>query len=162
MMRVLFLDIDGVLNSNRTAIAFGGYPHDVVGFHRAMFDEVALVMIRNLCLKANISIVVSSSWRIDTSWDHIGRGLDLPTIGQTPVLPAKRGEEIKAWLDAHPEVVEYAIIDDDGDMLTEQESRFVHVRGADGVSFSDFNKLCGLFGTNPYDCSSTKLRERAV
>jgi hypothetical protein len=41
-MKVLFLDIDGVLNSARTAVACRGYPMDLDGYHRAMFDEVAL------------------------------------------------------------------------------------------------------------------------
>ena len=37
----------------------------------------------------------------------------------------RRGSEIKAWLDMHPEVKKYVIIDDDGDMLEEQMSNFV-------------------------------------
>ena len=35
-----------------------------------------------------------------------------------------RGDEIQEWLDEHPEVEKYAIIDDDDDMLPEQEENF--------------------------------------
>ena len=42
-------------------------------------------------------------------------------IDRTPDLPGRlRGEEIEAWLAAHPEVEVYAILDDDTDMLPHQ------------------------------------------
>jgi hypothetical protein len=42
-------------------------------------------------------------------------------IDRTPDLPGRlRGEEIEAWLAAHPEVEVCAILDDDSDMLPHQ------------------------------------------
>ena len=46
-MKVLLLDIDGVLNSARTCTAFGGFP--VRLDHLEAFDKVALGMIQRLC-----------------------------------------------------------------------------------------------------------------
>jgi hypothetical protein len=38
-----------------------------------------------------------------------------------------RGQQIQAWLEKHPEVTRYAIIDDNSDMTEEQlEHHFVH------------------------------------
>ena len=36
-----------------------------------------------------------------------------------------RGQQIQDYVDAHPEITEYVIIDDDGDMLESQNDHFV-------------------------------------
>lgn len=48
-----------------------------------------------------------------------------------------RGEEIQMWLDEHPEVTNYVIIDDDNDMLDSQESHLVQTSWYDGIQ--DYN-----------------------
>ena len=113
-MKVLFLDIDGVLNSRRTAVAFGSYPHKLA--HLERFDHAALGLVRRLC-EAGVSVVLSSSWREEYQHSEIGRALDLPIIGGTPVLSGSRGSEIAAWLVEHEDVRTWAIVDDDPDML---------------------------------------------
>jgi hypothetical protein len=45
-----------------------------------------------------------------------------------------RGEEIKDWLQKNQEVQEYAILDDDSDMLPEQMDKFYHCDGYFGLS----------------------------
>ena len=43
-----------------------------------------------------------------------------------PILrAAQRGMEIKLWLDEHPTVTDYVIIDDKENILEEQKNRFV-------------------------------------
>jgi hypothetical protein len=153
-MKVVFLDIDGVLNSQRSCIAFGGYPHEVVGFHRDMFDEVALRLIRGIVKQAGASVVLSSSWRITNSAHEVANGLDLPIMDITPVRWAAgqvRGHEIAEWLSKHPEVESYAIVDDDSDMLPEQAPFFVHTSNFDGFRWADAQKLCELLGIDIYD-----------
>lgn len=158
-MKVLFLDIDGVLNSARTCMAFGAYPWEFDERSMGMFDHVAINMIRGLCAKGGVSIVVSSAWRTTHHWDAIGRALDLPTMDRTPSLCGTRGDEIKHWLDAHPECNHYAIVDDDPDMLPEQTPYFVKTDGHNGLMWGDFLKLCSLFGVNPHACAPTRIRE---
>lgn len=158
-LKVLFLDIDGVLNSSRTAVACKGYPLELDGYHRAMFDDVAVGLIRGLCAKGGVSVVVSSAWRITHHWDAIGRALDLPTMDRTPLLLGTRGDEIQHWLDAHPEVTQYAIVDDDSDMLPSQHFNFVKTDGRNGLMWDDFTKLCAIFGIAAHDCAPTRIRE---
>lgn len=148
-LRVIFLDIDGVLNSYRTYVAFGGFPHDLVPEHRQRFDEISISLLRNLCLAENISIVVSSSWRAKFKWQEIGEVLGLPAIGETPSLATLRGEEIAAWLVNHPEVEQYAILDDRDEMLPKQSAHFVHTNAKEGISYGNFVHLCHIFGTDP-------------
>lgn len=154
-MRVLFLDIDGVLNSTRTCVALGDFPHDVTPKGLALFDQVALKLIRALCHVGDIQIVLSSSWRIIHDYQELAVKLDLPIIDHTPNRwdPGQvRGHEIQAWLDEHPEVEKYVIVDDDSDMLEEQKASFVKTFHEDGLTWAPFCKLCDLFGVNPHDC----------
>lgn len=156
--KIVFLDIDGVINSHRSCIAFGGYPHEVVGFHRAMFDEVALALIRGIVKKAEAAVVLSSSWRTTHGYQEIAAALELPIIDRTPSLLGERGKEIAAWLVAHPEVECYAIIDDNSDMLPEQMPFFVHTSMYDGFAWKDAEKLAGLLGIHIYDVNHPRLK----
>ena len=156
-LRVLFLDIDGVLNSHRSCLALGGISHDASPDGLTQFDPLALAMVRGLCRGAGLSVVLSSSWRILNDWRELGPQLGLPMIGATPRLAGARGNEIAAWLLDHPEPVEaYAIVDDDGDMLPDQLPRFVQTRHTEGLLFGDVEKLAALFGVNVWDCAAPR------
>jgi hypothetical protein len=141
---VLFLDIDGVLNSMRSCEAYKGFPHGFDAKNMAMFDHTAIALIRRLCNETDASIVLSSSWRILHSVHECANGLDLPIFDRTPSLGTKRGQEIKAWLDAHPGVATYAIVDDDSDMLTEQRRYFVKTDIYEGLTFRNYRELVGI------------------
>lgn len=79
-MKVLFLDIDGVLNSHRTAVAFGGIPHTTANNGRARLDEVAIRLIGGIARAAGAVVVLSSTWRKHADWLDYGPALDLPII----------------------------------------------------------------------------------
>lgn len=149
-LKVIFLDIDGVLNSHRSAVAFGGYPHHAAD-HRGKFDEVAVRLIRGIAKAAGAKVVLSSSWRCDPEWREIGNALGIPLLDRTPSMLGPRGKEIAAWLDNHPEVERYAIVDDDGDMLPEQMPYFVHTTHQDGLTFGCAEKLAELMGIKIWD-----------
>lgn len=112
--RVLFLDIDGVINSERTFAAFGGYPHDFTASELARFDPVALALVRKLCDKSGCVVVLSSSWRLQFTAHEVAAGLDLPVFASTPDYGStfSRADEIAGWLAANPYVTHFAIVDD--------------------------------------------------
>jgi hypothetical protein len=140
--KVLFLDIDGVLNSRRSVIATGAFPHCFDDNNKKRFDWIAVGLIRELCEKEGASIVLSSSWRHGRNAVHeCANGLDLPIFDKTPDLPGVRGEEIQDWLNRHPEVIHYAIVDDNSDMLESQADHFVQTSEEDGLLFGDFVAL---------------------
>lgn len=141
-MKVIFLDIDGVLNSSRSCAVYGGYPFPGRREERdwEKFDGVAVGMLRRIVKKTGASCVLSSSWRLgmsDAEMRELGSYLDVPMIGRTRSNAGleKRGAQIQDWLDEHPEVERYVILDDDSDMLDEQRDCFVKVQFADGLSF---------------------------
>lgn len=148
-MRILFLDVDGVLNSTRTYIASGGYPKFL--HQRQGFDWVAIKLLQRFCDSSGVQIVLSSDWRGSFTAKEVGTAFGLPIIDSTPVLVEEiRGVEIKAWLDAHPDVEVYAILEDEAEMLPEQESRVVRTDPQEGMTWRDFSRLCPLFGENPF------------
>ena len=157
-MKVVFLDIDGVLNSHRTAVAFGGIPHTTARNGRAGLDEVAIRLIGGIVRASGAKVVLSSTWRKHNDWLGYGPALDLPIIDRTPSLCGNRGTEIAHWLAERAEVECYAIIDDDSDMLKEQLPYFVHTNGFDGFSWANAQKLAELLGISIYDVNHPKQR----
>lgn len=147
-MKVIFLDIDGVLNSFRTAHAYDGYPSSRSEYDK--FDDVAVTLIRDLCVKNDIKVVLSSTWRLDKNWKKLENTLKIPLLDRTPYLSVStrvdRGREIAIWLEDHPEVTVYAIIDDDSDMLEEQKPFFVHTCYKNGFSYDNYEQLRKIFG----------------
>lgn len=149
-MKLLFLDIDGVLCSTRSAAALGDMPH---GFERMeLFDQVALGLIRRLG-RNGVNMVLSSSWRLLHPFQEVAQALDLPIIAAVPNdAPGIRGKQIKYFLDNWPMPVDrYAIVDDDVDMLPEQARCFVRTSNADGLLWYDYLRLCEVLDVAPYD-----------
>lgn len=123
-MKLIFLDIDGVLNSHdwyERRPSRGDRPIDEI-------DPDAAARVQRLCDETGAQIVVSSTWRLLYKLPRLrevlgAKGLRAPLIGVTPRLPQdERGAEIQLWLDKVPAlrgwtVESMVILDDDFDML---------------------------------------------
>jgi hypothetical protein len=128
-MNIIFLDIDGVLNTEKHIV------HQVDNMGRNgyeaqfNFDPVAMSNLREIAIKSNAKIVISSTWRTskdyknDMYWnailDNFARfHIPVEIIGVTPILHSERGDEIRAWLDINKNlgVDNFVILDDDSDM----------------------------------------------
>jgi len=159
MNKVIFLDIDGVLNTKwwytqmeRTI------SKDKYGY---AFDPKAVANLKRIVAETGADIVISSSWKcmglsqMEDMWED--RNLPGKIIGITPNSMSDemllnvdidsiklfhiRGEEIKEWLTKHgKQVSNYAIIDDMDNMLSEQQSRFVHTNPEVGITEEDAQK----------------------
>lgn len=159
-MKVLFLDIDGVLNSNEY-VKTDRYlkKEQGVGFPDCDLDENAIKRVNHICEKTGAKIVISSTWREmnDCIPSLIRNGLKIKVIGLTPCLDRKtesgvwmaktRGQEIQAWLDKN-EVDEYVILDDDKDMLDSQLSNFINTNYLYGLTEEDVEEAIKILGAN--------------
>lgn len=163
--KLIFLDIDGVLNSIRSCIALKGYSlpvslnlkprhqfTDVNDDLIAEFDPVAVGMLRELVKRTGAEIVISSTWRLGADFDYFKKIFshynweDFPIIGITPDLRETgkriwRGEEVQAWIDEFEKdgthkVEKYICIDDDGDFKPAMP--LVQTDGKDGFSYANF------------------------
>ena len=130
-MKILFLDADGVLNSrNSTNFQNNLWP----------IDNYMCFLVGKIQLDTDCAIVVSSSWRHHPEGmakfrEKFNNVIDkTPTSGLANYEDKPRGHEIQAWLDKHPEVTKYAILDDDSDMLPEQLPNFFQTTFDDGLT----------------------------
>ncbi len=148
---VLFLDIDGVLNSTRSIVAsmkedfVPGRP-DVayLGVERmAEQDPVAIALIRKLCEYTGAQIIVTSMWRWDHTFDKIAAFFDLPIVGATACSYGIRGLEVVNWLEQHPGTQKWAIVDDvvDGQFAPFQRERIVQTDFNEGLTYAHYLKL---------------------
>ncbi|CAH0155753.1 MULTISPECIES: HAD domain-containing protein [unclassified Arthrobacter] len=111
-MKVLFLDIDGVVNRVGTRQSFHGF----MGIDPFLASRVSKII-----LDTDAAVVLTSTWRIfkdgrEEVDRHVYKTFDVTPTADTGF----RGEEVKMWLDQHPEVTRYAIIDDDSDFYADQ------------------------------------------
>jgi len=126
-MRVAFTDFDGVLNSADWTARRGGTPADWLDRSRDL-DPTAVARLNVIVEGTGAGVVISSSWRIMYPLDEIEKllsdaGFRGEIVGVTPCYRsgswesgryATRAEEIRAWLDEHPDVESFVILDDDG------------------------------------------------
>lgn len=119
MRKILFLDFDGVLVTDRyqTQLMDDGVQLHVDEYG-AKFDPVCVENLRQIIGSTDAEIVVTSTWKMERGLSGIqkmwqARNLPGKVIGVTPDIdPIHRGNEIEAWLDACGEECRYAIIDD--------------------------------------------------
>lgn len=112
-IKVLFLDVDGVLNCKSTT---DRWPK---GSRMLGVDPTKVDMVTDIINITGCKVVLSSTWRLSSDSRKYIESL-LPIMDVTPSLQGLRGAEVKAWLDEHPEVERYAILDDDSDFLEGQ------------------------------------------
>ena len=128
MLKVLFLDIDGVLNSQD----FFNKRYDLIkdGIHPnypyTEFDPLSIKELNRILDNTDAKLVVSSSWRHDPNLNNTFKevGISHDIFDITPYLGnVDRGFEIEKFIkDNNVEV--YAILDDDTDMLDSQLTNF--------------------------------------
>ena len=108
-MKIIFLDIDGVLNCDKTSNP-RKLPYVV--------DPRLLKKLRRLLDRTGAKVVLSSTWRYDPAGLYSAKRWGIPFVDVTPDLPHKpRRDEILAWLKKHPKTNRFAVIDDDDDEL---------------------------------------------
>ena len=147
--RVVFLDYDGVVNTPMWN-AEGSQCSYNFSNHGKVNNFQAVQWVSEACQKFGYDIVVTSTWRL---WDNykeclINGGLrpGIDILGKTDRLrDSCRGAEIKKYLEEHPEILYYIIIDDEDDILSEQRGHFVLTNGDTGFNFSEFEKFEQIF-----------------
>ena len=123
-IKVIFLDIDGVLNDIRTKST------TMMGFK--FIDTSKILRLRSIVEATGAKIVLSSDWRYDREDPILNSDFlelrerlakhNLTFYDFTPEIDwNSRGLEIQTWLEAHPEVSQYVILDDRDDMEPNME-----------------------------------------
>jgi hypothetical protein len=166
--KILFLDIDGVVNSDRWYNKTRGRSGD--------FDPESIALLNQL-KDIGVEVVISSSWGESGIKPLQDVGLELPIVGCTEHFYTDwmcRGNEIEKWLVESfggmatkygwDEVTgrpyyqkynhedgdyEFVIFDDDSDFLLGQKDNFIRTSRATGVTQADIDKARAIFERKP-------------
>lgn len=119
MKKALFLDIDGVCNSETFMRAEYERTQRSVSLG---IDPKPAALVSQILTETGALLVISSTWRLSEARLQVIREQIHPDIyGVTPQARSRfRGDEVNAWLKDHPEVERYAVLDDDGDFYGDQ------------------------------------------
>ncbi len=115
-MKIIFLDFDGVLNSEKYVNSCKHYG--------VIIDPAKMKLIKKLVDRTGAEIVLTTSWRdhwspLSDECDETGRRINeifgeygLRILDKTPDMNFRREREIEAWLGMHPNVKSYVVFDD--------------------------------------------------
>lgn len=131
MMKVVFLDFDGVLNSERYVRNCGEYG--------VVIDPSRMQLLKQIIEATGAKIVLSTSWRehwtkTGTQINDIFEAYELEIFDKTPKLGGRREKEIEAWLNEFPNVENFVVLDD----------RFLYAEFLKGHFVKTANYLEGL------------------
>ncbi|MBP5684453.1 MAG: hypothetical protein J6X02_04270 [Bacilli bacterium] len=133
-MKIIFLDIDGVLNTFQTFREIH-YEFQLTGLRRVAIDEDKVALLKEIVDNTGALIVLSSSWRkygkmkkgnfVTKNQNlsdiiNILKKYNLNIYDITPrSLMDNREQEIRAWLSKHHDVESFIVIDNESaDLLS--------------------------------------------
>jgi len=153
-MKVIFLDFDGVLNTESFIVHFFMIMERceikrpeaktlrkilIRDDYGNLFDPLCMNQLKWILEMTEAKIVVSSTWGknglewVRSMWkdrQYPGEIIDI-----TPYIwDGTRGDEIAAWLSKHPEVTNYVILDDQSDMQPNQRNNFLRCNEMYGIT----------------------------
>lgn len=154
-MRIIFLDIDGVLN--RT----GYHPGQSVGLRSWIEPELA-ARLSTVIDATSAAVVLSSDWRVGRELDVLRGELAAAGVvgtlhGVTPVLGSPRWREIEAWLAQQKFAPRDYVIIDDGFDMGPLASRFVRTSPLNGLDGEAAAAILRLFAVERADVEPAVL-----
>jgi len=155
-MKVIFLDIDGVLNSGKWIKQLEGGFDDPIN----QMDPTAVRRLNAITDATGAVIVVSSTWRLAfrrqanalcmlqrcmRAYKMTGEVIGMTGVGEGDSTN-RRGNEIQGWLDQNTIAIEkFVIIDDDSDMGHLIQDRIL-TKFETGLLDEHVEKIIGILG----------------
>lgn len=168
--RLIFLDIDGVLNS-REHLEFRGTPEGrvlrkklmdkhkgITGIELVMLDHALVKRFFRFVVSSGCKVVISSTWREGHTSSHFETlfalcGAELPVgtiIGLTPMLEElnenRRGNEINQWIVENNYSGKYVVLDD-GDRQFLPDQHLVKTDYSVGLTEEDIQEVREFFAS---------------
>lgn len=157
-MKVIFLDIDGVLNNDETFIK-RRLNFAKTGIWTLEVDEFRVEYLKRIIDETNAKIVLSSTWRLyfdkqnDVVVSTVERGKELNSIFNKYGMEIydyttkddyiRRDDQIIKWLNVHEDVESFIILDDEASHLIKFEGKeFINTTIFSGIE--DSEKCLGL------------------
>lgn len=166
-MKVIFLDIDGVLNSDEYFDKIKNL--DIEGI-KSEVDIEKIKLLKRAVTETGSKVVLTSSWRYTRNAQKLKELLSNYNINvdSTPFMQNKRGLEIKKYLSEHQNIEDYVIVDDeifdsyDEDLM----KKLVKISNGNGRNFGegllpkDIDEIIKRLGRNKLKNKVTEELER--
>lgn len=145
---ILFLDIDGVLNTQKSQDSWKDTTWEFVKFHKESADNFNELLTQIPC----DIVMTCHCWKLDYTLKEIRKIFGRYTFHKdgmsyyaTPTIPfSSRGKEIRKFLERYDIDPPYLVLDDDKKNVEGiiPESNFVHVEGGwfGGLSMAKVNE----------------------
>ena len=164
-MRIVFLDIDGVLNSDAWDNKRQTTSND---FLKDQFDPEAINLLNELLERIDAQIVLASTWRLNFDLEQMNElfssiGIKRGIVSFTPNLNAgagylTRGNEVLKWIIDNKNIIkskplsysDYIILDDKADYLISQTNNFFQTDKTVGLTPQVVQRII-----NNFHCGST-------
>ena len=135
-MKVIFLDADGVLNSDKF------FDDAKIKGIESEFDVDAIKLLKEAVEKTGARVVLDTSFRYKKKAELLVELLiqnGVYIIGKTPFLNNERGNEIKQWLSEHNDVENYVILDDEIFESYDEEllEHLIKISNGNGMNFGE-------------------------
>ncbi len=137
-MKVIFLDIDGVLNSDEYFDKIDGL--NIEGIESEI-DVNKIKLLKKAVEETGAKVVLSSSWRYTRNAQYLKKLLleHGILVDSTPYMENERGKEIKGWLEEHKDTEDFVILDDEIFDSYDEElmKKLVKVSNGNGRGFGE-------------------------
>lgn len=144
MNKIIFLDIDGVLNGTE----FLEQKPTTEDWWLSQLNLKSIVALNLITRASKAKIVIISTWRIITTFDTLcstlkKAGVKGEIIGCTPYMRGHtRNEEIKCWLKSSQQKIDsYVIIDDITDDFDDLSDRAIKTDPNTGLTEANINSI---------------------
>ena len=167
MNKIIFLDFDGVLNTQYYQEQLQSHSKKCQDEYGALFDPNAVKQLKRIIDATNADIVVESSWKyygldaMKELWkvrNLPGRIIDITpsTISDEYLLSSDlenihpsllhcKGVEIASWLSKYEtQDIRYVIIDDEYVILNSQLSHFILTNPYEGITEEQANQAISI------------------
>ena len=137
-MKVIFLDKDGVLNSDEF---FDNIENADPKGKECDVDIEKIKLLKQVVIETDAQVVVTASARYTKGGQKFMQLLRDYQIfaDKTPFIENKRGIEIKEWLSKHPEAEDFVILDDEIFDSYDEElmKKLIKISDGNGRSFGE-------------------------
>lgn len=169
-MKVIFLDVDGVLNTENNVRYHFANSMSVSSYYIELNQE-CMYRLQMLVNATKAKIVVSSSWRlggfanspaIKNLADQLAN-YGMYIYGFTPVIHnAYRGDEIREFIKwSEIPISAFVILDDDRDMCEYTRTHLVQCPSSTGFGDKELKRAMTILSKNDINIYN-KLRSRAI
>ena len=161
MKKIIFLDIDGVLNSQHFfKTKYIKEKDDIFKADFNSIDDEPLNCLNSIVNQTGAEIVISSTWRFN-HYNNLIKIFRLKNftgkiVGKIGKGECVRGCQIHEWLRENNDYIgaesaskfnKYVIIDDNDDMLLRQKDNFVQVNNEYGLLPEDIDKVVKILNS---------------